>query len=183
MKNTTKKIETERLVLRPFKEDDYKDMYKYWASEEEVAKGAGWPKHDNPDITKGLVKIWVDDYRNENVFNWIIELKEDHPIGSITVVRMDLNNKTCELGYSIGKEYWNNGYATEAIKYVIAYLFAIELFDTVTAQCFEHNLPSIRVLEKNGFIREGVLRNRYILDNKKVNLVELSLIKEDYNKE
>ena len=179
MKNTTKKIETDHLILRKFQEDDYQDMFDYWASEEDVAKGAGWPKHENPEDTKGLVKIWVDEYKDENVFNWIIELKEEHPIGSITVVRKDLGNRTCELGYNIGKEYWNHGYATEAIKYVVAYLFALDLFDTITAQCFEFNVPSIRVLEKNGFVREGILRNRYIVDDKKVNLVELSLLRED----
>lgn len=181
MKDTSKKIETDRLVLRKFNEKDYQAMFDNWASDEDVAKGAGWPKHENPEDTKSLVKMWVDEYKEENVFNWIIELDKT-PVGSITVVRKDLDNHTCELGYNIGKKYWNNGYATEAIKYVVAYLFAIGLFDTITAQCFEHNIASIKVLEKNGFEREGVLRNRYILDGKKVNLVELSLLKEEYSK-
>lgn len=180
MKNSTKKIETDRLVLRKFKEDDYQPMFDYWASKEEVAKGAGWPQHTNPNDTKGLVKMWVDEYKESNVFNWIIDLKKEHPIGSITVVRKDLNNHTCEIGYNIGSDYWNKGYATEAIKNVIPYLFETGLFDTITAQCFEHNKASIRVLEKNGFKKEGVLRNRYIVDGKKVNLVELSLLKEEY---
>ncbi len=180
MKNSTKKLETDRLVLRKFKEDDYQAMFDYWASDESVATGAGWPKHENPEDTKGLVKMWVDEYKEDNVFNWIIELKKEHPIGSITVVRKDLGNHTCELGYNIGSKYWNNGYATEAIHTVIDYLFKTGLFDVITAQCFEHNKASIRVLEKNGFVKEGVLRNRYIVNNKKVNLVELSLLKEEY---
>ena len=179
MKNATKKLETERLVLRKFQEKDYQAMFDNWASQEEVATGAGWPKHENPEDTKELVKMWVEEYKQDNVFNWIIELKKV-PIGSITVVRKDLYNHTCELGYNIGKEYWKQGYATEAIKKVVEYLFETGLFETITAQCFEHNIASIRVLEKNGFKREGVLRNRYILDNKKVNLVELSLLKEEY---
>ena len=179
MKNSTKKIETKRLVLRKFKETDYQSMFDNWASDEEVAKNAGWPKHETSEDTKGLVKMWVDEYDQDNVFNWIIELEKE-PIGSITVVRKDLNNHTCELGYNIGRKYWNNGYATEAIENVIKYLFDTKLFDTITAQCFEFNIPSIRVLEKNGFKREGVLRNRYIVDNKKVNLVELSILKEEY---
>ena len=75
MKNTTKKIETDRLILRKFKEDDYKPMYEYWASEEEVANGAGWPVHTDPEITKGLVKMWVDEYKEENVE--ILDQKSD----------------------------------------------------------------------------------------------------------
>lgn len=181
MKNGTQTIETTRLILRKFKVNDYKMMFDNWASDEMVAKNAGWPKHEKKEDTKELVKIWVEEYKEENTFNWIIELKDKFPIGSITVIRKDLNNRTCEIGYNIGSKYWNNGYATEAIKAVIDYLFSLNLFDTIIGQCFEYNIPSTRVLEKNGFKQEGILRNRYIVDGKKVNLIELSILKEEHN--
>lgn len=182
MKESTKKIETKRLILRKFEEADYQMMFENWASDERVAKNAGWPKHENPEDTKGLVKIWVDQYNEENNFNWIIELKNQFPIGSITVIRKDLNNRTCEIGYNIGSKFWNNGYATEAIESVIDYLFSLNLFDTITAQCFDYNIASSRVLEKNNFKKEGVLRNRYIIDGKSTNIIELSIIKEEHKK-
>lgn len=163
MKYNTKKIETERLILRKFKLTDYKYMYDNWASCEEVARNAGWPKHEKISDTKELVKIWVEEYKNDNVFNWVIELKDKEPIGSIMVVKKDLINRTCEIGYNIGKEYWNNGYATEALKYVVDYLFNTGLFDTIIAQCFSFNVPSIKVLEHNNFVVEGILRDRYLL--------------------
>ena len=181
MTNGTKKLETKRLILRKFKENDYKMMFDNWASDEVVAKNAGWPKHENKEDTKELVKIWVEEYKDEYTFNWIIVLKDKFPIGSITVIRKDLNNRTCEIGYNIGSKFWNNGYATEAIKAVIDYLFSLDLFDTITGQCFEYNIASSRVLEKNGFTKEGILRNRYIVDGKSVNLVELSILKEEHN--
>ena len=179
MKNTTKKIITSRLILRKFKKDDYQVMFDNWASDEIVAKSAGWPKHEKLEDTKALVEYWVNEYKNENVFNWVIELKGESLIGSITVIRSDLNNRTCEIGYNIGRKYWNNGYATEAIKAVIDYLFELNMFDTITAQCFEYNLSSSRVLEKNGFKKDGILRNRYIIDGKKVSLIDFSLLKEE----
>jgi ribosomal-protein-alanine N-acetyltransferase len=181
MSKGTIKIETKRLVLRKFKEDDYQAMFDNWASQKEVAKGAGWPVHTDPNDTKGLVQMWVNEYKEKDVFNWIIVL-DKKPIGSISVVRKDLFNRTCELGYNIGMDYWNNGYATEAIKYVVDYLFKTDLFDTITAQCFEFNEASIRVLEKNNFKRDGVLRSRYIVDGKRVNLVDLSLLKKEHKK-
>ena len=180
MSKGTKTIESERLILRKFSKNDFQDVFDNWASDEEVAKGAGWPKHVNVEDTKKLVNMWVKEYQNDNIFNWIIELKNKCPIGSITVVRKDLDNRVCELGYNIGRNYWNNGYATESIKMVISYLFETQLFDTITAQCFEHNAASIKVLEKNGFKKEGILRNRYILNGNKVNVIELSLLREEY---
>ena len=179
MKNATKKIITSRLVLRKFKNNDYKAMFDNWASDEMVAKNAGWPKHEKIENTKELVEYWVNEYKNENVFNWIIDLNGEIPIGSITVIKSDLNNRTCEIGYNIGRKYWNNGYATEAIKAVIDYLFKLNIFDTIVAQCFEYNLASSRVLEKNGFKKDGILRNRYIIDGKKVSLFDFSLLKEE----
>ena len=179
MKNTTKKIITSRLILRKFKKDDYQVMFDNWASDEIVAKSAGWPKHENLEDTKALVEYWVNEYKNENIFNWVIELKGESLIGSITVIRSDLNNRTCEIGYNIGRKYWNNGYATEAINAVIDYLFELNMFDTITAQCFEYNLASSRVLEKNVFKKYGILRNRYIIDGKKVSLIDFSLLKEE----
>lgn len=181
MKNDTKEIKTKRLILRKFSMDDYKAMFTNWASDALVAKNAGWPKHENLEETKKLVQIWVDEYENDNTFNWIIVLEEE-PIGSITVINKDLGNRVCEIGYNIGQKYWNNGYATEAIGGVIDYLFSLNLFDTITAQCFEYNIASSKVLEKNGFKRDGILRNRYIIDGRKINLVDLSLLKEEYIK-
>lgn len=174
----TRKIETERLILRKFKKGDHLDMFNNWCSREAVAYSAGWPVHRSINDTKALLDYWINEYKNDYIFNWIIELKDGPAIGSITVIKKDIRNKVCEIGYNIGDEYWNNGYATEAIKGVIKYLF--KYFDTITAECFLFNNPSIRVLEKNNFKKEGILRNRYILDNKKVDLVELSLLKEEY---
>ena len=62
-------LETDRLILRKFKESDYKAMFENWASDGDVAKNAGWPKHENPEDTKGLVKMWVDEYKEENTFS------------------------------------------------------------------------------------------------------------------
>lgn len=180
MKNGTKRIVTDNLILRKFKEYDYQEMYDNWASNANVASNAGWPVHKNIESTKKLVKMWVDEYKNEDVFNWIITLKDSKKaIGSITVVSKDLNNRVCEIGYNIGEEWWGRGYGTEAIKNVIKYLFSLNEFDVITAACFDNNIASIRVLEKNNFTKEGLLRNRVIINNQKKSLLQFSIIKEE----
>lgn len=176
----TKRIVTDNLILRKFKENDYIEMFENWASNPNVANGAGWPVHKKIESTKKIVNIWISEYKNDNVYNWIIEEKKCKlAIGSITVVSMDLNNKVCEIGYNIGEKWWNNGYATEAIKYVINYLFSTNVFDVITASCFEDNIASKRVLEKNNFVFEGCLRERIIINNQKKNLLQFSLLKNE----
>lgn len=180
MKNGTKRIVTDNLILRKFKEDDYQEMYDNWASNPNVANNAGWPVHKKIESTKKLVKTWVDEYQKENVFNWIITLKDcKKAIGSITVVSKDLNNRVCEIGYNIGEEFWNKGYGTEAIKSVLKYLFSLNLFDIITATCFDDNIASRRVLEKNNFTKEGLLRDRVIINNQKKSLLQFSILKEE----
>ena len=183
MKDGTKEIVTNNLILRKFKEEDYIEMYDNWASNPHVATSAGWPVHTDINSTKNLIKMWVDEYNEDNVFNWIVVEKiSNKAIGSITVVSKDLDNKVCEIGYNIGESWWNKGYGTEAIKNVIDYLFSLEMFDVITAACFVENIASIRVLEKNEFKQEGILRNRIIYNNEIKSLRQFSLLREEYNK-
>ena len=56
------------------------------------------------------------------------------------------------------------------------------MFDVITAACFVENIASIRVLEKNGFKQEGILRNRIIYNNEIKSLRQFSLLREEYNK-
>lgn len=177
-----KTLETKNLILRKFKINDYKDMYNNWASNEDVAKMAGFPVHKNSDVTKDLVKFWIEEYKEENVFNWVIELKSTGEIiGSITVVNKDLKNKVCEIGYNIGPNWWNKGYTTECLKVVLNYIFELDIFDVVTANCHSYNIASSRVLEKCGFKKEGILRSRKIIDNEKIDLIQYSILKIENN--
>lgn len=177
--NGTKRIVTSNLILRKFVENDYIQMYENWANNPHVASKAGWPVHKEMKSTQKLVNIWVKEYENENVFNWIIvEKKSNLAIGSISVVSMDLNNRVCEIGYNIGEKWWNNGYITEAIRVVTNYLFSTNIFDVITASCFEDNIASMKVLEKNNFVFEGCLRE-VIIDDKKKKLLQFSLLKSE----
>ncbi len=181
--NNTITLETDRLILRKFKTSDYSDMYNNWANDINVAIPSGFPLHKDIDTTKKVINYWINEYNNINVFNWIIIEKESSVgIGSITVVNKDIINKTCEIGYNIGKKWWNCGYATEAIKKVICYLFTTNLFNLITAKCHYYNIASRKVLEKNGFKQDAILRYRIIINKKPISLIEYSITKKEYLK-
>ena len=158
-KTGTQRIETERLILRPFVTEDAEDMFRNWASDPEVTRFLTWPAHKNADITRMVLSDWVSQYPDNGYFNWAIEYKEiGQAIGSIAVVKLREDIGAADMGYCLGRAYWGRGLMPEALRAVMAYLF-----DTVNvnriAACHDVNNPkSGRVMEKAGMKREGVWR-------------------------
>ena len=147
-------LETERLILRPFREDDAEAMFNGWASDPEVTKYLTWDVHENIDTTKFILDMWIKEYDDPKKLNFAIELKSDGSlIGGIDVVGYD-DEGVPVIGYDLSRKYWNNGYMTEALKAVISELFT-EGFDTVFIEAVVENIGSNRVIEKAGFIFTG----------------------------
>ena len=65
----TKRLETNRLILRRFVNEDASAMYKNWASDSEVTKYLMWPTHSSKEISEEITKDWVSSYTNENIIN------------------------------------------------------------------------------------------------------------------
>ena len=157
-----KKLETDRLILRKFTIEDAEDMYKNWASDKETSKYLDWGVHESVDVTRDILKIWIEEYET-GVFNWVVEIKTTKEIiGSITVVRLSKEDLTAEIGYCYGSKYWGNGYATEALKRVIDFLLNECGMHLVEARHISGNPASGRVMQKAGMIKEATLRDRKI---------------------
>lgn len=155
----TRKIETERLILRRFKIEDAEDMYNNWASDPEVVKFMTWPAHPNVDCTRGLLSEWIPQYENGDYFQWAIELKETGTvIGSIALPRVYKGIDACEVGYCIGRNYWGQGITAEALKAVLDYLFDVAGFNRVGATHDINNPNSGKVMQKAGMKYEGTHR-------------------------
>lgn len=94
----------------------------------------------------------------------------DEAIGGLGFqIGLDISRVSAEIGYWISEAYWGRGFATRAVSAVADWAFTEYKLTRVFALVFSHNAPSIRVLEKSGFQREGVLRrsavkNGVILD-------------------
>ena len=152
-------LETERLVLRPFAVSDAAAMYRNWASDPEVTKFLTWPVHESPEATAELLTDWVKQYKTPEYYQWAIVLKEiDQPIGSISVV--SINNDVCsaEIGYCIGTKWWHQGITTEALGAVIDYLIRQVGMLRVEARHEVANPNSGAVMKKCGMVYEGTLR-------------------------
>lgn len=164
-------LETERLILRPFKEVDAIDMYNNWATDEQVTRYVTWPTHKSLDDSKNIINLWIEENKSIENYHWAIEVKEDHSvIGTIGLLDVDNRNENSEIGYCISRDYWNRGITTEAASAVINYALKEVGFARITARHHVGNNASGRVMEKCGFKYEGTLRK--ILKNSSDKIVD-----------
>lgn len=99
--------------------------------------------------------------------DFAIELLDNRNlVGVISLQKIDMVSKNAQMGYWIGSKYWNMGIATESINLVIGHAFHVLRLHKVYANVLATNRASIRVLEKNGLKKEGVLKHSIYKDDK-----------------
>ncbi len=178
----TKQLETERLILRKFKIDDYAKMYDNWASEDAVTKYLTWKSHENQDVTESVLTDWVDNYANNDFYNWAIELKEeDKLIGNISVVNYREETMSAVLGYCMGSKWWGKEIMPEAAKAVLKYLFEEVGFNRIAADHDKNNPKSGRVMQKIGMTYEGTLRSAGFCNQGIIDEVWYSILKSEWD--
>ena len=157
----TQRLETDRLILRRFVNEDAAAMYKNWASDEEVTKYLTWPTHSSQEISRSVTESWVKRYTNENYYQWAIVLKDNgnEPIGSITVLNMKEDISMAHIGYCIGRTWWYRGITSEALKAVMDFLFDVVDVNRIEARHDPRNPNSGKVMKKCGMKYEGTLRS------------------------
>ena len=149
-------LETNRLILRPYRIEDAEAMYHGWANDPDVAKYVTWNPHEKIETTRTLLRQWIREYEQPQTLRFAVTLKpENRLIGGIDVVRyLDNAGKTPVIGYALAKAYWNHGYMTEACQCLLDYLFSNGCAE-VRIDAMPENTGSIRVIEKCGGIYIG----------------------------
>lgn len=100
--------------------------------------------------------------------------------GAISIIAGNgISCLTGHFGYWIGEEYWGHGFATAAARSFATHALSKLPFARLEASVFEWNPPSMRVLEKSGFIREGVLRNSIYKDGELIDSVLFARLRQD----
>lgn len=178
-------LETERLILRPWKESDLDDFYEY-ASVEGVGEMAGWKHHDCIETS---IKI-LNSFITEKCIFAVVLKESGKVIGSLGLHPSWANNepkfkdlKQKEIGYVLSKDYWGKGFMPEAVSRVIAYCFETLSLEAVTIGHFQTNSQSQRVIEKCGF--KFVKTDKYYADQLDLTFDEMTyiLLREDWEHE
>ena len=112
----TVRLETERLILRRHEICDAEIMFKNWVTDKEVTKYLIWQPHKDVEETRQILQEWVDSYEKNDFYFWTIELKSTHElVGDISVVNLDEETESLELGYGIGKVMQKMGMKQDGI--------------------------------------------------------------------
>jgi [ribosomal protein S5]-alanine N-acetyltransferase len=155
----TKELQTERLILRRLTIEDTESVYNNWANDDEVTYYLSWPTHKDKNVTKGVLENWINNYYKNDFYQWAIVPKEiNEPIGTISVVDKNDDIQMVEIGYCIGKQWWNKGITSEALNAIIKYFFEEIKVNRIEAWHDIKNQNSGKVMAKCGMKCEGHLR-------------------------
>lgn len=150
---TNIRIETERLILRAWRESDLEDFYEY-AHVDGVGQMAGWLPHESMEESRRILGHFISEKKT-----FALELKENGKvIGSLGLETNDHGLEVPEesmgreIGYVLSKDYWGRGLMPEAVRAVIDYCFRELDFDWLTCGHYTRNNRSRRVVEKCGFV-------------------------------
>lgn len=147
----TIRLETERLILRRVSLGDVEPAFKNWVNDERVTRFLTWQPHGDESVTEEVFKSWVGSYEKKDFYQWVIVPKYlGEPIGTISGIRPNDEEKIIEIGYCIGYDFWGKGYTAEALKKVLAFLMDDVGYETIYAKHASANPNSGKVMQKAG---------------------------------
>jgi [ribosomal protein S5]-alanine N-acetyltransferase len=173
-------IETERLVLRQITRDDAEDIFKY-LSDENVMKYYGLEPFKSTDEALKEIEWYQSTFEENSGIRWGITIKgQGKVIGSCGFLNMVQQHHRSEIGFELSEDFWGQGIASEALAAVIMFGFEQLNLQRIQALIEPPNVPSQKLVEKNGFIKEGLLRNFEFTGGKFDDLYMYSLLKQDF---
>ena len=174
-----KMMETERILLRPWRDSDAEVLYK-WASDPDVGPRAGWAPHQSVEESLEIIRTVF----NDALHTWAIELKETgEAIGAMGYgpsCECDLPAREGEplIGYWVAKPYWNQGICTEALQLMLDHIRQTTDIKSLISGHFVDNPASGRVMEKCGFVPTGetcIDANQYQGANRPIRVLRLTI--------
>lgn len=172
-------LETDRVRLRKLKLTDAPSMFSYF-SKDEVTKYYDLDTFISVKQAEELIERLLYRYEMRKQIRWAIVLKEtDQLIGTCGFHAIEEEHWKAEIGYELHPDFWGKGIMTEVIKAAVQYGFNEIGLNRIEAFYDPENISSARVLEKNGFINEGLLRKRFFEKGKFVDGAISAIIKED----
>lgn len=144
-------LETDRLILRPFREDDVTDVFEGWESDPDVARYMFWTSHNDIEKTREWLAFEIGQIEKQDRYRFAIVLKDTNTLIGTALVYYEEEVECWEIGYNLGKKYWGKGYTTEAMKRVIGFAAEELKITQIVGRYAKENPASGNVMSKLGF--------------------------------
>ena len=149
-------LETARLVLRPPMPEDAPIVFERYASDSEVTRYLGWPRHKSVEDTQAFVDFSQSEWARTSVGPLLVFARDSGRLLGSSGLLLETPYRA-QTGYVFARDSWGHGYATEALGAMVS-LAAGRRITRLYALCHTEHQTSWRVLEKCGFTREGILQ-------------------------
>lgn len=150
------------------------------ADDKELAHIIGLPFPYKLEFSQNWIATHPQSIEEGDEFPLAIVSKIDNGIVGTITIRVDKINNRGELGYWVGRDYWGQGSATEAVQEMIRFGFHHLRLNKIWASAIKRNLASIQVLKKAGLRKEGSLRQHKQLLDRYEDVEVFGLLKEDF---
>jgi len=167
-------------VLRHLKPSDDSAWYAY-LSDPQVTRLTSYHIESVSDVA-AMIEGYIAGYAQQTSTRWAIARKDsDTLIGTCGYYWWNASNSVAELGYDLSRNYWGKSVMTRAVQAALKWGFETLEINRIQATVMVENFSSARVLEKNGFLQEGTLREYKISRGIPCDYWMFSLLRKDYN--
>jgi RimJ/RimL family protein N-acetyltransferase len=174
------KLETERLVLRPFRKSDAPVVCVLRSKEVTCNLLSDTQSEDEAASWVARARRSVNE---KQAYPMAVTLRADgRLIGVCGLFRVSWEHRHAELIYWLGTEFWGKGYMTEAARRMIEFGFEELGLERIEVGCFARNKASARVIEKLGFRYEGLARHKYMKDGEFQDELRFGMLRAEYMK-
>ncbi len=173
-------LATKRLRLRQLTMDDAPDILKIYGDPEVMRYSLDSPY---PNITSAriLIRFFAEEYKQRNLIWWGTEhLRDGAIIGTLGLWHLNFGNASAELGFDTARLYWRKGITTEAIWAVLDFGFQKLRLHRIYAKTVLENTPSMKLLEKVGFVAKGIVAAHTPPNEMRVPVQFFELNREDF---
>jgi [ribosomal protein S5]-alanine N-acetyltransferase len=159
-------IQLEKVTLRNLiSEHDYLDYFNYMNNPEVANYLSQDDLPSNPDLAKIEINYWASLFdRRASIYWAIADSNTNKIIGTCGFNYWNKDQRRSEISYDLDHNYWKKGITTQVVKAISNFASETMQIQRIQATVAIDNIPSIKVLEKSGFIQEGCLKKYGVLN-------------------
>jgi RimJ/RimL family protein N-acetyltransferase len=170
-------LDTPRLSLREPTDGDAERLFSFY-SDPETRRYWNTPPMEHPDEARVLIERARHSAAEDRAYRWALVPRGGGPIlGMCGLSSLSFPHRRAELGYMLGRAYWGQGYMREALEAVLAHGFERLDLHRIEAELDPRNTASERLLAGLGFVREGLLRERWRVEGEVSDSLYMGLLR------